>query len=308
MNMTVCKNLWLFLILLLLLPLLLNSQASTSNWPMFQYNAQHTGYNDQDSISVPLELLWSKKITPVSTVLEPATIVGDTMILANEYSDPFTNPILYSTIHVLDINTGEYIWKKEFQPIYIHFFDQPCYYRGKFYIREHTHSVWDTMRVVEYDLETGTPLIWYTYTAQNDDQLGSIVYKDKLLFPAGMYNGVYCADVVLDEYIWGADLPQIGYWSPAAYDTVVYSWCKTLLTATNINTGQRLWYIAPDYYDTARHASSYIINDDLELVLQGYKSNYTFADYPFNWAGMNTATVVDTLTNMVYCYYIKGFH
>ncbi len=68
------------------------SLEGESDWTMFQYNAQHTGYNDKDSITIPLQLLWKKNYFYTPHWIEPLTAVGDRIIMTNDRSAD--NPIV----------------------------------------------------------------------------------------------------------------------------------------------------------------------------------------------------------------------
>ncbi len=109
-------------------------------------------------------------------------------------------------------------------------------------------------------------------------------------------------------------LPQIDLWSPAAYDTVVYSWNVDLLTAHHITTGKYLWFIAPQYYDSAIYPNNFSgVPFDLEFKsnkpsFQNYLSESTSQGPPFSASGMNTAAVIDTTINMIFSYNRDGFY
>ncbi len=173
-----------------------------SDWTMFQYNAQHTGYNDKDSIAVPLQLLWTKRYFEVITAFEPITAVGDRLIITNERTHPIYDTIIDPTIRCVDINNGDILWQKKHLYTEVGDLDQASYYNGNLYILE-TDYYRDSTRIAEYDFETGNLQAWFLFYSQGNDQLGSIIYDDKLLFPAGTYNGIECASLITYEYLWG---------------------------------------------------------------------------------------------------------
>ena len=55
-----------------------SSHASEADWPMHQYNAKHTGYNDYSTISVPLYLQWS--ITDTLPSIKTVSVIDDKVL------------------------------------------------------------------------------------------------------------------------------------------------------------------------------------------------------------------------------------
>ncbi len=286
------------------------SLEGQSDWTMYQYNAQHTGYNDKDSITVPLQLLWKKNYFPVSHWVNPITSVGDRIIVTSDYSYSYQIEAP-PTVRCINVNSGEIIWESAFTYQEIWFMDQASYYNDNIYVMERGSSV-DSTRIAKYDLETGTPLTWFMYPDQRDDQLGNIIYDGKLIFPAGYYNGVFCVDLAVDSFLWWNDLPQIDLWSPTAYDSVVYSWTEDLIAAHHLTKGGYLWWMIPQQYDTARYPTN---NSEINSVydFKEFPLKYSLSEFesqgpPFNWSGQNTAAVIDTTIDMIFSFNHDGFY
>ena len=269
-----------------------------SDWPMYQYNAQHTGYNDKAQITLPLDLLWSKVFATAPVPIEPVTVIGDRIIVTNEASfDP--------AIRSINALTGEIDWIQQYRYTDIAFFDQAVYFDGSIYILEASDHL-DSMRIAGYDLETGNPFIWYMIWSQGYDQLGSIVHKGKLIFPSGYYNGIQCVDLEADTTDWWNKLGQLWYWSPAAHDSVVYVWLNYTLIAYELASGRPLWHTSPEAYDTVIYVtdsdSDLFDFDNMQLrdkINYSQKSNNSLH-------GFGTTACIDTLNKMIYMNWYEG--
>lgn len=209
-----------------------------SDWPMFQYNAQHTGHNDKDEISVPLRLQWQISICDGCPV-EPITVVGENLLVAHSDSYLVTNTL---GLYCLDAETGSEIWSHSFAEEDLDAVDQPLYYNGQVI---HMENELFENRMAFYDIANGEIIKRYYYDAQHFDQLGSIIYKDHLLFPAGTYNGLACVNVVTDSLSWIKRLIMRDEWSPSVHKDTVYTWLGGGLQGHDFYTGEQYWYVLP---------------------------------------------------------------
>lgn len=276
-----------------------------SDWTMFQYNAQHTGYNDKDSITVPLQLLWKKRFLDQPHWIEPITAVGDRIIVTNDRSYDYS-PVIKPSVRCISVLDGTELWKYENSAYSAPFKSQATYYNEHLFVVEAAYDGSDSTRIAEYDIVTGSPVKWFMYPDQTDDQLGVIVYNNKLIFPAGWYNGVFCVDLAVDSFLWWNNLPQIDLWAPSAVDTIVYTWTEDIITALHLTKGGYLWWIIPQYYDTAR---SLYGNSPIKPEFEEYSlSESESQGPPFNWSGQNTAAVIDTTIDMIFGYNHDGFY
>ncbi len=211
----------------------------SSNWPMFQYDAQHSGYNDKDIITPPLLLLWSSRICPECPV-EPVSVYEDFVLAAHSN---LGNIIDSLGLFCLNINSGSRIWSHRF----LRFddllnVDQPSIHDNLVY---HMENIGNRSRIAAYDIFSGINVKNITYSAQNDDQLGSIIYNDHLLFPAGISNGLANIFLPTDSVLWFKSLYQSDDWSPSVHKDTVYTWLGGGLQGHDFYTGAQLWWVLP---------------------------------------------------------------
>lgn len=250
---------------------------------MFQYNAQHTGYNDKDNISVPLQLQWQINICD-GCPTEPITVVDERLLVA--YSDSYlvTNTL---GLYCIDAQTGTENWSHHFIAHDELFeVDQPLYYNGQVIHMENEHF---DSRMAFYDLIDGTIIKRYLYRAQFFDQLGSIIYKDHLLFPAGTFNGLASMNVEKDSLSWFKKLYLEHGWSPSVHNDTVYTWLGGGLQGHDFYTGKQYWYVLP-YFGLSDTVAT-IPSQDTRTYLTAKSS------YP---RGIHTTAVIDTLLMVAY--------
>lgn len=257
-----------------------------SDWSMFHYNAQHTGYNDKDHISLPLELKWHKKITEIDCPLEPITVVGDYMIVANEATAQSNSTVGRPTLNCMDVNTGAFIWADTQSSYLLLSIDQASYSNGNIYSQHIFGSgttVNDSNRVSAFDLVTGVEHTRYHFNSQSQDYLGSVIDGNNLFFPAGYYSGLYSANISERRYNWWTPTIDRDLWTPSVYDSLVFVWLGTLLNVYDMNTVERIW----------------IMYGDGRTEIQEEKGPTPFS--------MHTAPAIDTTNKMVYVYWRQGF-
>lgn len=222
-----------------------------SDWTMYHYNPQHTGYNDKDNIVVPLQLLWSKQFTEIPVPLEPITAVGDRIIVTNEneFNERLGEHSL-PAFRCVDATDGSIIWSKEFGEIEVKTFDQASYFDGRIYMSEIARP---EDRIAVYDLSDGTLNYWIVFPAQLDDPLGSVFYNQTLYFPSGISNGLGSFDPVSKTVNWWVDLFQVDRWTPSFHENTIYIWIAGTLFAHDLSNGAKKWHIQPEwdlYFDT----------------------------------------------------------
>jgi parallel beta-helix repeat protein len=98
-----------------------------SDWITFQYNAQHTGYNDKDRITVPLQLDWRKQVATHRG--QQITVVGDRLFWSSGSKWP---PVW---LKCLDARTGDSLWVQGFPDVRVDRLTQVSSGYGMVYIQ-----------------------------------------------------------------------------------------------------------------------------------------------------------------------------
>ncbi len=204
-----------------------------SDWPMYQYNAQHTGYNDKDSITVPLQLLWKKRYQPDLYPINQPVVIGNKVVISNKDKQT-TYPLL--VLRCLESNTGIEIWKQEFDSTYD--LSPPAYYDGKIICEINKH--WGM--VYAFDFLTGNTVWQRFYNSQWAKSLGPVIYKDKVYFVAGFYGGLECINASTGDSLWWTGFNKV--WDecePAIFEDNSYVFLSGWLRCFDNNTGTMLW-------------------------------------------------------------------
>lgn len=228
-------NLTIIAVLILLTPVVSLADdpfAGESDWTQFQYNAQHTGYNDKDKISIPLTLKWARKYQdyPFNAV----SVVGDRILASTGYYEY----IIYRWTRCIDLATGDELWNDtiptEGGPMDL---SQPSYGHGMVYTAE---SVIFYGTLIARDFVTGEP-IWRSHIKQQGNcHLAPTIYRDKVLTLYGTNGGIACWDAHTGEGQWWNQL-YFTYWAPTVWNDVVYTFVGTRVTAFDLQTGEKLW-------------------------------------------------------------------
>lgn len=105
------------------------SLEGPSDWTGWQYNNQHTGYNDKDSITMPLELRWYGKYDiGWWCPFDPVSVVGNRVLLSNGDTHAYSNPGYQ--LRCMDADDGTILWFHEFDVS--HKLSQASYANGFF--------------------------------------------------------------------------------------------------------------------------------------------------------------------------------
>ncbi|MGH7492661.1 MAG: PQQ-binding-like beta-propeller repeat protein [bacterium] len=97
---------------------------------MFGQNAQHTGFNAADSISVPLELLWSRQVS--SNALNPVSVANDLIFVTTQV---YFNDAVLRAIQAED---GVEKWSFSFGDIFS--INPPSFAYGHVYVQTGNHT------------------------------------------------------------------------------------------------------------------------------------------------------------------------
>ncbi len=202
-----------------------------SDWPTFQYNNQHTGYNDRDQITVPLQLKWKRKV--VDRGANQLTVVGDRIY----WTTAFRWDISF-WIYCLDATTGDSLWA-DYSYI-ASALVQPTYADGRlFYQVEH-----DTRfsRARACDPETGSIFWDSAFYDTGNEMLAPIVANGKVVI-ASSRTSLHGFDVIDGGNRWFhmGGLSDNG--TTAEFHDTVYVCGSPMVTALDLMTGEQLWQV-----------------------------------------------------------------
>lgn len=232
-------------------------------WPMFQYNAQHTGYNDFSTIPVPLSLKWS--ILDTLPLLNQVSVVGDKVLISYGRGEG------HARVACLNSTDGSISWMWFLGVVWS--VAQPSYGYGNVFVQVNNHA---GSFISAFDLETGDNL-WNTpFRAQWDRYLAPTIHRNKVLMAGGTYGGIFCLDALSGEILWVRLGAQYDRWTPAAYEDTVYMYVGSSLLTIDLNTGEIFWLL-----DAA--------NPDKNISSEQSPSD------------MNVSAVIDTIDHISYC-------
>ena len=194
---------------------------STSDWPTFQRDSQHTGFNSVEStLTPPLTLLWSRALDTTPSGY-PGIVSSNGTLFAKSNSG-----ILYA----IDNSSGNIKWQTQTQAGGAIAIANNTVYAG---------NNCDNCTLDAFDATTGQ-LIWSTVPLSRG-VLGINVAGDKIFFGSHARN-VRAADANTGAILWETGVSDGVVATPAVADGVVYigSFCCTLY-ALDASTGSILW-------------------------------------------------------------------
>ncbi len=180
-----------------------------ANWPMFGQNPQHTGFNLNDSIKLPLNIKWTKKIfnNPINQLA-----VAENIVFATE-----NNNQTYSKVFALNAETGDTIWVYNINGN--SYVKSPTYYKGRVYVSLIYTPNYGYILVL--DASNGEYLSTITWGYEIGPYL---TIADDKLFTSYEHGNFYTFNALNDKYEWRADIYSKGYdWVPAYAYGIAYS-------------------------------------------------------------------------------------
>ena len=232
-------------------------QAGPSDWPTFQYNNQHTGYNDKDNITTPLEMKWAKKY--VGKPLAQLIAAGGRLYWTARYK--WYDDRLYC----LDANTGDSLWG---ELIYNGYIVPPTYYDGILFYQHENYASYPWVRAC--DAASGTLLWRSSYWGPGRRMLSPIVASGKVVIATGTAR-LYGIDIVDPDTYWGY-LTGVCENSTAAefHDTLYTCLPPTQVIALDLISGEQLWKEGSWVYENGPNNCAPVV-DTLNRALYHYR-------------------------------------
>ncbi len=204
---------------------------STTNWPMYGQNAQHTNSNPNCSLEPPLKIKWSK--TYENRYMKPVAYANGYLLAPMYHHTTEWNAIL----HCLDTISGADVWSHEFGNIYT--INPATYANGRAYIQTTYHGT--NTFLSSFNLLTGD-LQWQApFESQGETYLNPTAADGKIFINGGTYGGIYAFDAVTGQRAWFKSLLQFHNWTPAYHNKVAYAFAGGTLSAHSVLSGQVQW-------------------------------------------------------------------
>ncbi len=239
-----------------------------SDWPGFQYNAQYTGYNDRDQITVPLTLYWSKYVQP--RPFRQPTVVGDRLVWSpNDITDLIETD---AGVVCLDARSGDSLWGYGYGHNDAIDLSQALYHDGDVYFQVDNGP---GSRLWCCDLESGQIRWQAPFTNQIGYCLTPQVANGVVVMNGGMHGGMYGFDAVTGAWKWHASLSNDLEWGPAILHDTVYTFQASFVSANDLYTGERIW-------------------------LERVPDSMNLPDFS-NFDHYETGPTVDSINRLVYC-------
>lgn len=200
-----------------------SSQMSTSDWPMYQANPQHTGYVPIALDHEDFSLRWEKHIGD-GRRLNPVTAAsGKVFVSLYVRFDDVTS------FFAVDSRDGEVLWSKGFGSV--NSVNPPSFAYGNVYIQTGNHSG-DTF-LHAFEADTGDYVFKSPHSAQWERYCAPTIYDGSVYINGGYYGGMYGFNAFSGEKQWFKSLPQEDGWTPAVDGDYSYAFVKGNLYAIN---------------------------------------------------------------------------
>ena len=182
-----------------------SGSVHTDAWPMYQANAQHTGYLPLSLSPEQAHLLWQRELGSAHALNPVAAADGRVFATVQVYFDDIP------TLFALDAQTGATIWSKSFGSVFS--VNPPSTAYGSVYVQTGDHAT-DTW-LWAFDAATGAQVFKTPHAAQWERYYAPTIYDGKAYVDGGSYGGMYGFDAFSGRQEWFATLPQYDQWTPA---------------------------------------------------------------------------------------------
>lgn len=221
-------------------------------WSTGGHDAQHTGFNAQETGKTPLTLAWSKAM---SGPVKPVAVEGGRV-----FASSATLPGAKSELLAMDVETGATLWTHGFYGAQA---TAPAVAQGRVVYQ---FPMSPSGRVFGLNAATGKPEYAESYSTQWSDQPQAVVHDGQLFNGSGYYGFEFEARSAEDgARFWTA----LNAYIPAARGQEVYTHMYGQLRSLDRNTGADLWTmpISNGSIPVLSAARLYVLRDrDLQCV------------------------------------------
>jgi hypothetical protein len=212
-------------------------QASPGDrWPMYQANAEHSGYIPRTILASLTQPRWSVQAQGAGPT---GLAISDGFVFTTPNST--FNP--ESPLVAQSLVTGAIAWSIDFGSIFS--VNQPAIDGGRIYLQTSNNSGETYLHCYGVD---GSFQWRAPFGSQWEHYLGPIVVNGNLYFNGGTYGGMYSFSTQGGKMQWYTALPQYDSWSPTWANGKLLAYTNRL-DIVEPTTGQSLGTIEdPDYY------------------------------------------------------------
>ncbi|MBI3846632.1 MAG: PQQ-binding-like beta-propeller repeat protein [Planctomycetes bacterium] len=207
-------------------------RAQGPAWPMYQANAQHTGFTPVAINPASINFRWT---SPVSHVALNSVTAADGKIFATDGDK----------LYAVNAATGAVLWNLDFSTAFS--VNAPSYDGGVVYLQTCNHASDTYLRA--YRADTGALVFRAAHAAQWESYLAPTIVDGKVYVNGGYYGGMYAFDAVTGTQLWFHALPQYDEWTPAVDQTRAYAYVGGTLYVIDRITGQDVFSIPDPHFD-----------------------------------------------------------
>lgn len=275
------------------------TQIGANNWPMYQANAQHTGYLPMSLDPEDFSLRWEQPIGNGYT-LNPVTAANG-KVFVSLYVRFDDIPALFT----LDARDGEVLWSEGFGRV--NSVNPPSYAYGTVYIQTGKESSSGIPPYLHaFDADTGEFIFRSIFSAQWERYQSPTIYDGSVYVNGGYYGGMYGFDAFSGEQQWFRGLRQDDNWTPAVEAQYAYSFVEGYFTAVNRLYGTTAWSV---YYQDARYRTcKAVVLGEMKnalVITVGHLVSFDLANEDVGWSIPANFTGLPSVANGV-IYAING--
>ena len=205
-------------------------ESGTSNWLTLQHDVQHTGENSLELGQPPLCFAWSRKLDP-SYALSPP-VVEDGRLFVTPYGTFMRNAPLYA----LEVSDGSDLWKYVFADADSIGF--PSVFAGSVYLANgQPLSTNGSANLWSFGATAGSTQWVSPLTAQWEQYWAPIAVNGIVYTNGGDYGGLYGMAVADGSQAFFQDLDQWDEWSPAFFNSRIYTFINGRFRKHDPGTG-----------------------------------------------------------------------
>jgi outer membrane protein assembly factor BamB len=198
--------------------------APTGAWSMLGNDAQHSGWNAQETGKPPLFPAFTVALGPGA--LSPPAVSQGRVIVSN-----------HSSVQALNVSDGSPLWSYPLGGFSVGF---PTAVGDKVYVQSCNQTPGTYLWII--DAATGTPSIAAPFSAQWEHYWPPLVVNDTVYIDGGYYGGLDAFNGQSGAPVFSSNaLEQYDEWSPAYFNGSVYTFVEGSLRAHDPLTGNVQW-------------------------------------------------------------------
>lgn len=271
------------LYMLIAFPMLTHATSIQSTpWPMYQQNADHTGYINSKINADKITYEWKQFVGEapggvVNYLSQP--VVADKLIYVSR-----SNYVYSNTLQAFSTKDGHEVWKKTYGHVMI---NPPAVVNGIVYVQTVNNESPDTA-LYGYDATSGKILFKAPTSAQWENYLAPTVFAGNVYADGGGYGGMYSFDAKTGNQNWFSGLEQFDEWTPAVNEKYAIAYTGGHLHALDRLSGKSVVDVTDTHYSWSGYSSGFspvLLGKDKVLGIQsGYLSLFDLVNSNVDWS------------------------